>query len=394
MEPASSLVSAADPEEAAADHAAAARNFVEARRLLERIVERQPENIEAWLKLAAMRRASGDAEAALVAVAGALRVDPLHFTALISRARLLEAKGDRQEADRAYIRALAQGPQGDDTVPPELQALLDHARARSDQYRSRIAATWQHAIDEDPALDDAERASLARFKTNGLRQTRVFHSEPSHYHYPGLVEREFHRTASFPWVAQLEAATDDILAECEALIALSTSAAVPYIQYGDDAPVRQWKALNHSMDWTAFHLLRGGQRIVENARHCPATMAVLQAIPQPRIAGRSPNAMFSLLRPHTRIPPHTGVANTRLVCHLPLVVPPNCWFRVGAERREWRVGEAMIFDDTIEHEAANDSDLPRVVLIIDVWHPELSATERAAVARIMEAEQVEHGAPI
>jgi aspartyl/asparaginyl beta-hydroxylase (cupin superfamily) len=96
--------------------------------------------------------------------------------------------------------------------------------------------------------------------------------------------------------------------------------------------------------------------------------------------------MFSLLAPNTHIPPHVGVNNARLVCHLPLVVPPGCWFRVGAERREWQVGQAFVFDDTIEHEAMNPSDELRVVLIFDVWHPDLSETERQAVSAMVGAE--------
>ena len=90
---------------------------------------------------------------------------------------------------------------------------------------------------------------------------------------------------------------------------------------------------------------------------------------QPDIPRRGPNAMFSLLAPGAHIPPHTGVANTRLVCHLPLIVPPGCWFRVGAETRDWEVGKAWVFDDTIEHEALNPSDALRVIFIVDTWHP-------------------------
>ena len=95
--------------------------------------------------------------------------------------------------------------------------------------------------------------------------------------------------------------------------------------------------------------------------------------------------MFSLLAPGTRIPPHTGVANTRLVAHLPLIVPPTCGFRCGATTVEWRVGEPFVFDDTIEHEAWNSSDELRVVMIFDLWPPALSERERAAVARIIPA---------
>ena len=147
--------------------------------------------------------------------------------------------------------------------------------------------------------------------------------------------------------------------------------------------MRQWKGLNHSLDWTAVHLIARGERVEANARHCPKTMALLGQLPQPELAGDAPNAMFSLLKPRTTIPPHHGIANFRLVCHVPLIVPPDCWFRVGGETRAWEVGKAFVFDDTMEHEAANDSDELRVVMIFDVWHPGLSALERSAIQAML-----------
>ena len=116
------------------------------------------------------------------------------------------------------------------------------------------------------------------------------------------------------------------------------------------------------------------------------TLKLLDGFPQPEIRGSGPNAMFSLLAPGTAIPPHVGVSNARLVCHLPLVVPEGCWFRVGAETRFWKRGEAFVFDDTIEHEALNPSNELRVVFIFDLWHPDLSATERDAVAALIGSE--------
>jgi aspartyl/asparaginyl beta-hydroxylase (cupin superfamily) len=149
--------------------------------------------------------------------------------------------------------------------------------------------------------------------------------------------------------------------------------------------LRQWKALNNNRDWTAIHLLQNGKRIEANARHCPETMAAIARLPQPHVPGASPNAMFSLLAPKTVIPPHVGISNTRLVCHLPLIVPDGCWFRVGAQTRPWKRGEAFLFDDTMEHEAANPSDELRVVFIFDVWHPDLSPAERDAAAALISA---------
>ncbi len=112
---------------------------------------------------------------------------------------------------------------------------------------------------------------------------------------------------------------------------------------------------------------------------CPRTVAALESWPRCEVPGCSPTAVFSILDARSRIPPHTGVNNTRLIVHLPLIVPPGCGFRVGAEQREWEPGKALIFDDTIEHEAWNDSDTLRAVLILDIWNPAVSVAERELV---------------
>ena len=103
------------------------------------------------------------------------------------------------------------------------------------------------------------------------------------------------------------------------------------------------------------------------------------------IGGLCPNAMFSVLAPHTQIPPHHGETNARLIVHLPLVVPEHCLYRVGFEQRRWKVGKVLVFDDSIEHEARNDSDQLRMVLIFDIWNPLLSAGERDMVKALSAA---------
>jgi aspartyl/asparaginyl beta-hydroxylase (cupin superfamily) len=258
-----------------------------------------------------------------------------------------------------------------------------HARKRREEYRSSLETRLKNSL---PAgLSSSVRERAERFITNRSRRTRHFHQEPSDFHYPGMPEVEFHDRENFPGLADLEAATGDIRDEFNALIAAEAAEMVPYIQYPDRVPMRQWKDLNNNRDWTAVHLLQNGRRVESNARHCPRTLEAIARMDQPTVPAASPNAMFSLLAPHTRIPPHTGVANTRLVCHLPLIVPPNCGFRVGGTTREWKVGEAFVFDDTIEHEAWNDSDELRVVFIIDLWSPALSAGDREAVSAVIGA---------
>ena len=352
--------------------------------LLERSIPPAGDDPAPWLQLGGLRRASGQPRRALDAVNQALAISPLDFMALVMKAGLVERLGEG-DAGLEWDQALAQRPAG------ELPGPLAAAVAAGEQVRDRWQAARDQrlaaaAADSEAAADVDEQARIARFRSNLLRRTRPFHSEPTHFHFPGLVEREFHPRSRFAWLAELEQATATIRAEMQAVAASERAELEPYVQYQPHEALAQWRGLNHNRDWTAIHLSRQGRRIEANARHCPATMALLARIGQPDIAGASPNAMFSLLAPHTVIPPHVGVNNARLVCHLPLVVPPDCWFRVGAETRPWREGEAFVFDDTIEHEAANPSDQLRVVLIFDLWHPDLSPVERSAVAAMVAAD--------
>lgn len=209
-----------------------------------------------------------------------------------------------------------------------------------------------------------------------LGRRRVFTNQCAGLHFPFLPADEFFARDHFPWMPALEAATDAIRAELEDLLTRGDTGFVPYVSMPAGAPVTQWTPLDNSLAWGAYYLWRYGQPVEAALKRCPATAAALAAVPRAELPSRAPTAFFSLLRPHTRIPPHTGVTNARAIVHLPLIVPPGCGFRVGGETREWKVGEAFAFDDTIEHEAWNDSDELRAVLILDVWNPHLTETER------------------
>jgi hypothetical protein len=364
-----------------ADRAAASGNFVAARALLEQVTSAGGGTLELWVKLSAMRKACDDLDGALAAIDQALEISPLDFQALLARAVILDNLGD-PNAGEQYGNALAQ-IHPDEEVPGPWQAAVAHARKRRDEWRRQVQRDLSSKL--PTGLAPAQRERAERFISNRARITRHYHQEPSDFHYPGLPELEFHEPSQFRGLRSLEEAVDVIHGEFEALIAVEAAEMVPYIQYPARVPLRQWKELNFSSDWTAIHLLQNGQRIDTNARHCPRTMELIAALDQPDVPGASPNAMFSLLAPHTRIPPHTGVANTRLVCHLPLIVPPKCGFRCGATTVEWHVGRTFVFDDTIEHEAWNDSDQLRVVLIVDLWAPGLDVGNRRAVAAVIGA---------
>ena len=210
----------------------------------------------------------------------------------------------------------------------------------------------------------------------------MFAPQPTFLLFPRLPAIEFLDREHFPWLNAFDAATDEIRAEARAALSAAAADFVPYISKPAGAPIDQWQELNNSKRWSTFYLLRNGVRVEDHLALCPKTAALLEAAPLCEIPGHAPSAFFSVLAPQTRIPAHTGVTNTRFIVHLPLIVPPACTFRVGAETREWREGSAWVFDDTFEHEAWNGSDQPRVVLIFDVWNVFLTPAERDLVAAI------------
>ena len=204
---------------------------------------------------------------------------------------------------------------------------------------------------------------------------------------------EFFARDDFPWLDAIEMATAEIRAELTAVLISDRAGLEPYIAYPEGVPLDQWQELNRSRRWSAYFLWNQGVAELAHLARCPRTAAALQAAPRCEVAGHAPTAFFSILDAGTHIPPHTGVTNTRLTVHLPLIVPLECGFRVGSETREWIPGKAWVFDDTIEHEAWNRSDSPRAVLIFDIWNPFLSEAERDFVRAATEAYSAYYAAP-
>ncbi|HUQ14032.1 MAG TPA: aspartyl/asparaginyl beta-hydroxylase domain-containing protein, partial [Novosphingobium sp.] len=211
----------------------------------------------------------------------------------------------------------------------------------------------------------------------------VYLQEPTSFYYPGLPQHAWYPAEEFPWLAEIEAAAPAMRAEIEGVLA-HEQGVVPYVEEHSDRASRGHSLLNDAR-WSAFHLWKDGERVEENARRCPLIMRLLELAPIPRIKRRSPMALISILRPATHIPPHSGMLNTRLICHIPLVVPAGCRLRVGAQTRAVVEGKAMLFDDSIEHEAWNDGDAVRAVLLFEIWRPELCEDERVALTAMFEA---------
>jgi aspartyl/asparaginyl beta-hydroxylase (cupin superfamily) len=177
----------------------------------------------------------------------------------------------------------------------------------------------------------------------------------------------------FPQGALLEENWRVIRSECEKVMKDA-------VVYGSIDPVQSAAALRGS--WRVFYLRYMGRDIAEGRARCPRTAELLDACCKQRPGGAIRNAFFSILEPHTRLCAHRGVIQAVLRYHLGLLVPhPDlCSLHVDAQHLHWKEGEGILWDDMYEHWAENRSDVPRVVLFLDVVRPGLSLGARAADA--------------
>jgi aspartate beta-hydroxylase len=353
-----------------------ARDAAAAIRHLERAVAIEPAAPGIWFNLYQAHDLSGDADTALASLDRALSIDPYFVPAVLKKAELLERLGRSEEALAMY-RALIAATPADLPEAARLALAPAIAAVRADD-EARAAAIAGPLGQVEKAYPEADFSRAKAYAEQRTGRRKVYVQQPVGGHFPYLPALEFFPDEHFPWFAALEAKTDEIRAELLALLA-ARGGFRPYVAFDPTQPVNQWAELNHSPRWSAWFFWEDGVRDAAHCARCPATAAALAAAPLLDLPGKGPTAMFSILEPRTRIPPHSGSNNVRTTVHLPLMVPPGCGLRVGAETRVPVVGKAWAFDDTIEHEAWNDSDELRAVLILDVWNPLLSEAERAAV---------------
>ena len=350
-----------------------------ARELYESAIAHDAASKVLWLNLAQACRALADSRGETQALERALAIEPRYVLALLQKADLMERLAQPKTAAMVYEAALDSLESGA-PAPPQAAAALAHAREVVGASRHELAAF----LEQETAPIRAQRAGADQRRYEAcrdlyLRKRRVYHSQPKQILFPYLPAIEFFPRQDFPWLEVLEAATEEIAAEALAALREDGVGFKPYVDFPPGTPIDQWGPLNHSLDWSVYPLWHDAAPIPEHLQRCPNTAAVLSQLPLCDIPDYAPGAFFSVLKPRTRLPPHTGTTNTRSIVHLPLVVPEGCRFRVGADVRAWEKGKAWVFDDTIEHEAWNDSDQVRIILIFDIWNPLLTAAERDLV---------------
>ncbi len=373
-----------------AARALAAGRVSDALQFYERLATLRPDDASVLTGLGQARLESGQLDAARAVLGAVLERVADAFVARFHLAQTYERAGDAHAALVHYFRAISDAQaQGrwlnDATTHVSMRGSVQRAMALVDKERLALY---------DGVLEPLRQ----RFGASELRRVehclRIYlHMEPPPYqdarqrpsflYFPSLLATPYLPKSSMPWLQALESSAPTIIEEM--LHVLDEQRGFePFLRFHKLEEARSYLTGNDGKGgWNAYFFYRHGERYTENCEQCPRTAAALERAPLLRIRDHAPEICFSLLTPGSHILPHRGVTNTRIVVHLPLLIPENAALDVGGEQHVWKVGESVAFDDTYEHEAWNRSANNRVIVLMDAWNPHLTEAEREAVAELV-----------
>jgi aspartyl/asparaginyl beta-hydroxylase (cupin superfamily) len=229
-------------------------------------------------------------------------------------------------------------------------------------------------IEDAPMSPSARFAMVQQLLASGRLPKSIDPARAPALFYPGLRRQPIYDTAEFPWAASILAHAGDFVADLAEVEAARAQQRLFHTVWPDFTTTGEWAAL-----WLRLY----GEPYAANAAICERTLAAIDRVP-----GQGGWLGFSAMAPGTHIAPHCGVTNAKLRCHVPLdLVPGGSRIRIGDAVHAWTLGQLLVFDDSYEHEVWNDSAARRVILIFDIFHPDLTG-EEVAFLKALEARTV------
>ena len=359
--------------------------------LLERAEKAYPGHAPTLHQMGVIYDLEGRGAEALDALERCVAIDAGQFVARLRLGFVLERQGERRRALTQYFKAIneaqAQGRWlSDETTAPGLRQPVQQAMRFVDAGRRELFHGLLEPLRARHGAIALRRVEGALAIYLGERPANYPdpRQRPRFLYFPDVPSTPFYPRSRFPWYEALESAFAEIRGEL-AWAMRQTDKIQPFLTA--DTPEQMDLMLRSSREqppsWDGYFFFRHGERYLAQCDGCPKTAALLDALPLVRIPRHAPEVLFSVLTPGSHILPHQGVTNTRLVTHLPLIVPEDCALRVGGELHAWQEGRCITFDDTFAHEAWNRSAHTRVVLILDCWNPDLTEVEREAVSELV-----------
>jgi len=334
----------------------------------------------------------GNWAAASAAFIAALELAPQFFVARLHLGQVLQRLGRDYEALTTYFAAVTYAQKmghwlNERTTPPPLLSAVREAMEYIDQGRQALFSRLLEPLKARYGVDALLRVKrcLAMVLGDEAPAFQDSRQRPKFLFFPDLPTHPYFDPQQFTWRDSLESQASAIRGELTRILAAQVPFE-PFIKFSSAEKISDY--LHGQIKppvWDAYFFFRHGKRFDRHHNECPKTSTVLERLPLPRIHEHAPEVCFSLLTAGTHILPHHGVTNTRLVAHLPLIVPDGCTLNVGGEVHNWQEGKCVIFDDTFLHEAWNRGGEDRIVLIFDVWNPYLTEVEQLAVTELVTA---------
>lgn len=307
---------------------------------------------DAHLGLGVALRSVGALDDALKRITRATELDPTLAEAQFQLALILQAVGRPEAAAKALEQTL--------TLRPDMIA----ARQQLDRILTARTEPAETEVAISPPANILGRAEGGAAADRLNRYLELFLNDASHPRmgfYPGLTARPWHDPSNFAIVHALEGAYGAICQEISALEPKEFQIEI--------------EGMSRVGSWDVFLFYERGRKNEDNCSRCPTITRIIETHDTVRtLAG----LMYaSKTRPGTHIVPHQGPTNMRLRVHLGIKIPQgDCGLRVGPELRRWKEGKCLVFDDSFEHESWNYTKEPRVVMILDIWHPDLTDHEK------------------
>ena len=192
---------------------------------------------------------------------------------------------------------------------------------------------------------------------------------PKYPCFPGLRHKPWHDARDFEAARVLEENFDAIREEA---VTLADAARVDYSSVLRNNPVPR--------TWTVYLFYHLGIDVEPVTGACPKTLAVLNRMPRACTSYTWGDFVFSAMNGGTHLRPHYSIDNLRVRLHMGITIPEQCSLRVGTESRTWSEGKCLAFEDSFQHEVWNRSGSRRIVLIADLWHPDLTDIEVRALS--------------
>lgn len=368
-------------------------DFATALERLEHALRLNPDEADIWKNLGIALLAQGRSQDAIDAFDRVLSMEPKSLAARLHRAAALERLGNTYEATAAYDCVLTMAQSGGrwrsaETTPPELDRVVRHAMSYVHRQRRRIFLDLMAPVRGQYGAGALERVEqgLAFYLDDATADHAAPQQGCSFFLVPGLSQAPFLDAAAIPGLDRLAAQRATLLTELDAARA-AAAGVEPYFGTHDLDFLRRARALDGTdgARLEAFFLYRRGEPEPTGHRSCPLSVAAVDALPQPvRVSHLGPDVFFALIAPGTHVLKSTGITNARLSVEIPLQVDGECVRRVASAERAWREGECIAYDASFEHELCNRGGATSTALVLDAWHPGLSAAERSALALLFD----------